>query len=1396
MLGDTGAVLPVRVESNRKTVLGYVIWREVMGSTAIADVDRRVEIVDGSDEQKRTIARVSQLRGLPHVVLLGEPGSGKTTVLQQEARRRDVEAVKVRALIHGIPVRSETLFLDALDEYRSDGARADKAHGLARAIVSAGAEAWWLSCRAEDWRKESDIDAIRSTANGRPIIVAQLQPLSRGEAAVILRALGESDPEAFLDRAASLGADAFTQSPLSLRLLRAAIEGERQWPKTRYDLFESAVRRLAYEDNSDRRHDPRPAPSRIIEATGTANLVLLISGARSLWRSSAMPPDVSDDRRAYLTAQDLGIDHDLMRHVLDTALFRGEGESFEPMHRTIAEFTAARALARAVRGEAGRAALPLSRAMALILAPDGGPPTELRGLFAWFAAHLAKMGDHDGTFRLIEVDAPTVMSYGDAAVFDTQCRRMLLRNLTKVTPYFRSLESSNTSTAGLAGEDLADDFSEILRAPSDGTQRLYTVLDALTTGVPVHSLKPLLREMALDALRPEWVRRRAAHAWLNGHVHPAQGRRELFDALDAEPVSISREDLRLELVREEFAPELTTPDIQSLISGVRNVGRTRTLGRTMWLKDELRKRSRPDLFEISIKSWLREHSGSDYQPEIDGLLDVALASAIRDTEGLTAERLWQWIMNASWYRFPRLKDESRSALCEWLAVSPEREIALLLSIRDRLSSTDGPRLIVPMFLGATARLPDSEVVRRLLSIADCDFDDAGLMLELAFHCVNTVRADVGLYWQVYERLSRIPALAANFDSLRVHIIEPWRLDDMKREANWRKKKVRRKCKEIAEIMPLIPEIAIGRRPRILEWGQEIYFGRDSNDQNSTLPGVLAVAAAFNADIADAIVAGWRHILSPDFAWPSSADLGRINAQHNHYYVERAALAAVDLYLQKGMHEFLNEVPLVVAISVLSHGHLVRSEEHNERLEAWAYARLCRDPDAAAEALLAFWVASLEAGATGIAFLWTLGKSEVALPVLQRALPVLLREHPAMPAYALGETLRASARCMQAPVLAGLARDALARPDVIGKARRLWGYVDFSLDPKRFDAPDAVPPSQRTIIATFDLVSRTNDLLDALDSEDENRPIRRAMMVFALGRFSAPSADYPAARHMRGSNREAVVRRSIDMLGAIADASAGSLLTRLIENEDLAAWRKELMHAKFMHARLERDRSFEHPCPGEVLDTIAGRAPANAADLRAVVAEELRRLQRELRTSADSPWREYWDDVGKRGRMPSPKVENACRDHLILRLRDRLQPYEVAMVLPEARHAEETRSDIALASFSGRTFPIEIKRDSNEHLWTAAATQLQQYASADTADGSGLYLVFWFNHPDARIPARPDGGNRPETAEALEAMLIEDLPDDLRRKVDVIVFDVSDRERKLVPKASKRSSSRGKEKPAS
>jgi hypothetical protein len=140
-----------------------------MPNLAGADIDRRVKVLDGAGKDDRSIERVSDLRAMPFVVLIGEPGIGKSTVLSREAANEGASVTSVRELMTGTEMTpGACLFLDALDEYRTDGGTEDKVHTLANAIAKCNSPQWRLTCRSEDWRKAADIGPISKTTQDRP----------------------------------------------------------------------------------------------------------------------------------------------------------------------------------------------------------------------------------------------------------------------------------------------------------------------------------------------------------------------------------------------------------------------------------------------------------------------------------------------------------------------------------------------------------------------------------------------------------------------------------------------------------------------------------------------------------------------------------------------------------------------------------------------------------------------------------------------------------------------------------------------------------------------------------------------------------------------------------------------------------------------------------------------------------------------------------------------------------------------------------------------------------------------------------------------------------------------------------------------------------------------------
>jgi len=93
---------------------------------------------------------------------------------------------------------------------------------------------------------------------------------------------------------------------------------------------------------------------------------------------------------------------------------------------------------------------------------------------------------------------------------------------------------------------------------------------------------------------------------------------------------------------------------------------------------------------------------------------------------------------------------------------------------------------------------------------------------------------------------------------------------------------------------------------------------------------------------------------------------------------------------------------------------------------------------------------------------------------------------------------------------------------------------------------------------------------------------------------------------------------------------------------------------------------------------------------------------------------------------------------------------------------------------GRKILCELKRDYHSEVWTAMTGQLERfYAHDPEAKGFGIYVVFWFGaERPTDIPASPNGMERPTTASKMETMLRSLLLEDMRKRLTVIVIDVS------------------------
>ena len=280
------------------------------------------------------------------------------------------------------------------------------------------------------------------------------------------------------------------------------------------------------------------------------------------------------------------------------------------------------------------------------------------------------------------------------------------------------------------------------------------------------------------------------------------------------------------------------------------------------------------------------------------------------------------------------------------------------------------------------------------------------------------------------------------------------------------------------------------------------------------------------------------------------------------------------------------------------------------------------------------------------------------------------------------------------------------------------------------------------------------------------PATLGVLIEILGAYfpmEDPCSDGSVSLGIEVSDRVAGL---IAELGSIAGDEAEQVLSRLIGDNRLATWRHHLNRAQRRQRVVNRDAAYRHPGIEQVQGTLDNSAPANVADLHALLGEHLADTGSTFRGANSNLWRQFWNE-DRYGRPETPKPEESCRDALLAYLRPRLS--SGVDLQPEGRHAAETRVDIR-ASCGDFNVPIEIKKNDHRDLWRAIHSQLiPKYASDPATSGYSVYVVFWFG-AEKTIPTLDD--SRPATPSELRQRLDAGLTDEEARKIYVVVLDVT------------------------
>ena len=1358
-------------------------------------VPRTCTVIPPGDEKRdptRDSRPLSKFRDAPAYVLLGDPGSGKTTAFETECEALGEEACKVDArdfleltLREHPEWRGRTLFIDGLDEVRVGVADVRKPFDrLRKRLEKLGRPRFRLSCREADWLGNSDWKRLTTVSPGSSVTVIRLDPLREADIRRILSAReGIGDPQAFVENARVRRIDGLLQNPLTLELLATVIARNEQWPESRLQAFEKACSFLVREHNEEHEVANRPANTiQLLDAVGRLCAVQLISGIEGYTQATG-DPDSNFPSLLEIQYEN----PDALKSVLSTKLFKAETGSlnrFGPIHRHVSEYLGARYLARLIEG-----GLSVRRILSLITGEDGIVVTGLRGLSAWLAAHCK-----GARSVLIEQDPVGVGLYGDIRGFTFEEKEALLKALKREASRLGSIEIA-PAFGPLATPDMERALRYFLSDPSrePGQQTFVDfVLRFLREGSPIPVLSDLLLDIVRDETRWPGINVSALDAFVlcEDEEHQVPKLKTLLKEIEDGIVSDPDSDLLGILLWQLFPEELSTSEIWNHKASGKDEGSSLGYYYTFW-ETGLTQQSSPAQIAELLDALCERRSLPESHPRgglrIEHFPPMLLAKGLEyHGDQLDVERLYAWLDAFRWAH--HYVDQDVGEIRSWLEQRPDLQKKVTLEgLKPHPESGDLRYRAVEIQEGLFDAAPPADFgvwcLKRALAMASRKPRVAEHLLELAWRCHSEQRGHEGLSLDLLDKhasrhqllMTRLAQLRGLGDSQRSDRVE----DRGRREERYIDRRRRQEEEWLDYLRANETALRENRAaPALLHEIAEVYFGNFLNFNVESAIGSIERQLRGASSLIEAALLGLRLTIEREDI-PELNEILDLRENGREHYLERPFLAG----LAEVERTTPEDTPLSDDGRIRSAIAFYYCAPRGEYRPDWYAQLLEKRPDIVADVQVRFSRSELRCGRHGFNELRDLVEDPAHAQVARLASLPLLRAFPtrcnAEQIQTLDNLLWAAIQHADSGTLQKLVETKSSRSSMNIAQRVRWLVTAAILSQEKNLNPlvDFVQGRERRVrylLGFFPSASR-NAVFSLADVELGNGVLEG--IVSLSGDYIDPDQLWidDGNENMGGRfgpqlQSAVLVYNFIQRLAASSEKDAGLALDRLLEDNTLLAWRDVLSRARDSQRVIQRDASYRHPEPEQVCRILDSDSPANAADLAALLVDRLDEISRQIETGNTDDWRQYWNE-GPHGRPCSPKGENSCRDALLSDLRVRLSDDLDAQ--PEGQYARDRRADIRVSSGQNFQVPVEIKKNNHPDLWNAIRTQLiAKYTRDPAAAGQGIYLVFWFGKAFAR---RSPSGSRPDTPDELGEQLKATLSDEEARRISVVVVDVSGEE---------------------
>ena len=716
-------------------------------------VPRTGTVIPLGDEKRdptRDSRPLSEFRDAPAYVLLGDPGSGKTTAFNTECEAHGEEACNVDArdfielsLKNHPEWHGKTLFIDGLDEVRAGVADVRKPFDrLRKRLEKLGRPRFRLSCREADWLGDNDRERLEIISPGN-VTVLRLDPLTEPDIVRILEDMGVKDPQAFMENTRERRIDGLLQNPLTLELLATVIARNEQWPESRLETFDKACSILVREHNEEHEVASQQAnTNQLLDAAGRLCAVQLISGKEGYTQGTG------DQDSDFPSLCEIEYENpDTFESVLSTKLFKAETGSlsrFGPIHRHVAEYLGARYLARLIEG-----GLSVRRILSLITGEDGIVVTGLRGLSAWFAAHCISARK-----ELIERDPVGVGLYGDIRGFTLDEKEALLKTLNREARRLGSIEIAE-AFGPLATPDMEPAIRDVLSNSSRKSEHqtfVSFVLRFLREGSRMQGLSRLLLDIVRDETRWPGINALALNAVIrfDDEGHRIRALKSLLKDVDAGRVSDPENELLGILLWRLFPEELSTSEVWNYAATGNHEGSSLGHYITFW-ETGLTQRSSPAQIAELLDALCERRKGL----RIEHFPPMLLAKGLEiHGDRLAVERLCAWLHAYRWAH--HYLDQDVGEIRSWLEQRPDIQKKVTLEgLKPNLESDELWYRASEIQEGLFDASPPTDFgvwcLKQAFAVASRKPRVAEHLLELAWRCHSEQRGHEGLSLELLEK---------------------------------------------------------------------------------------------------------------------------------------------------------------------------------------------------------------------------------------------------------------------------------------------------------------------------------------------------------------------------------------------------------------------------------------------------------------------------------------------------------------------------------------------------------------------------------------------------------------------------------------------------------------------